>query len=202
MEFSELPLSLAAPFIERWHYSGRVPTGGNRFFGVRFLDIENSFTSTMDMFGGGLYCVANYGIGINPYQADFIARETGRSLSVDGLVELKRLCRVEPRRDDFPLTKFLSRCHKVLRCSGIRCVVSFSDPDEGHSGGIYRAASFEHLGKTNAEFHLVDKNGVRRHRRFAYRHARRNGITIGESREVLGLTRVKTAPKDRWGKWL
>ena len=198
----ELPVGLARPFIERWHYSHRVPTGQNRFFATHLKADATTEASTMDMFGEVLYAVADYGIGVNPYQSAFISEVSGRPLEPAGLVELKRLCRVEPRRDDLPLTRFIAGCHRILRRDGVRCVVAFSDPDEGHDGGIYKAASFDHLGVTNPEMHLVDAAGQVRHRRFAYRHARRNGIHVSKSREILGLERVKTAPKDRWVKWL
>jgi|TARA_R110000744_G_scaffold375687_1_gene489334 hypothetical protein len=199
---TEINLETARPFIERWHYSERVPTGQNQFFGIRLPSTPDTLIETKDMFGDVLYAVADYGIGVNPYQAEFIARESGRELRIDQLVELKRLCRVEPRRDDLPLTKFISMCNKALKKQGIKCVVAFSDPEQGHSGGIYRAASFTHMGATQAEVHLVGLDGKVRHRRFAYRHARRNGIHVSESRDALNMQRIKTAPKDRWVKWL
>ena len=175
--------SLAKSFIERWHYSGRCPTGKNIFFGG-YLD-------------GELYCVADYGIGVNAYQARYLARETGLPVTSDTLLELKRLCRTEPKRG-WPLTAFMAACHRHLRLLGYRYIVSFSDPEQGHSGGIYRAANFTHLGQTAAEFHVIDKDGEKRHRRYPFRHARRNGISIAQAREELGLVRVKTQPKDRW----
>ena len=181
---TEIGLEAARPFIELWHYSGLVPTGKNIFFGW-FLD-------------GVMYAVADYGIGVNPYQATFLARATGNQVENKSLLELKRLCRMEPRLPGAQLTHFLSRCHKKLSAIGYKFVVSFSDPEYGHSGGIYKAANFEHIGRTNPEYHTVDRNGNKRHRRFAYRHSKRNNITIEESRKALGLTKSKTCPKDRW----
>lgn len=184
MDTHRIDHRLAKPFIEEWHYSGKCPTGKNIFFGC--YD------------GAGLYAVADYGIGVNPYQATFLSRESSLDVTNDALVELKRLCRIEPRNDDMPLTKFLSQCHRQLKQEGVRFVVSFSDPEHGHTGGIYRAANFIHLGQSNPEFHLVDADGVVRHRRYAYRYAQRNGVTTAQARDDLGLTRIKTAPKDRW----
>lgn len=167
-----------ATFVEQWHYSNRMPTGKN----VAFEWIVD----------GELYAVAVYGIGVNPYQAQFLG-VTDREL-----IELKRLCRVEPRNDAYPLTMFLAECHRRLRTVGYRMVVSFSDPDHSHHGGIYRAANFQHAGKSNPEWHLVGADGEVRHRRFAFRYARRNKITVGDARSELGVKRVQTAPKDRW----
>ena len=188
---SELPLVLAAGFIEHWHYSGCVPTGKNIFFGW-FVPGDQT------LLGESLYAVADYGIGVNPYQAQYLARCTGYEVAEGNLVELKRLCRSEPRLDRFPLTAFLARCHRLLRASGYRYVVSYSDPFHGHSGGIYKAANFQHLGATNAEWHVQDADGVIRHRRYAYRYARRNGVSTAEARQALGLKRVQMPPKDRW----
>lgn len=184
MDLERISRAVAGPFIKRWHYSQSVPTGKNIYFGW--------FKSALD-----LYAVADYGIGVNPYQASFLSRETGIQVDMAGLLELKRLCRREPCEDVY-LSAFLSQCHKVLKSMGYKWIVSFSDPEYGHSGGVYRASNFAHLGKTNAEFHLVDESGQRFHRRYAHRHSERNGCTIEESRKALGVKRIQTAPKDRW----
>ena len=174
----------ARPFIEKWHYSARCPTGKNIFFGWFIDDI--------------LYAVADYGIGVNPYQAKFLSDQLGYCVENDKLLELKRLCRIEPKLDKFPLTSFISKCHKILKKEGYCYIVSFSDPNHGHSGGIYKAANFTSLGKTNAETHAVDKDGNIRHRRFYFRYARRKNISVKQAREELGLGLIKTVPKDRW----
>ena len=177
-------IGTAKEFIERWHYSGKAPTGKNIYFGW--------------LFHGELYAVADYGIGVNPYQASFLSRKSGFQVTNDNLVELKRLCRVEPKIDSLPLTAFLSRCHKILASDGYRFVVSFSDPEEGHNGGIYKAANFLALGQTNAENHAIDSSGTKHHRRYDYRYAKRKGITMQEARDALGLKIYRSKPKDRW----
>ncbi len=175
---------VAKPFIEKWHYSGRCPTGKNIFFGW-YIDET-------------LYAVADYGIGVNPYQAQYLSRITGLDIHNNELLELKRLCRIEPKIDKMPLTMFLSQCHKLLAKDGYCYIVSFSDPNYGHSGGIYKAANFRNLGKTNPENHVVEKDGTIRHRRLYFRYSRRKNVSVSQAREDLGLTLVKTIPKDRW----
>ena len=195
----ELPQANAGPFIERWHYSHLTPTGKNIFLGWYVNPLEESLPLDADnLFGESLYAVANYGIGVNPYQAQFLNREHDANIQDGGLLELKRLCRVEPKVDRMPLTHFLSRCHKLLKRRGYTTVVSFSDPAHGHTGGIYRASNFKHVGQSNAEMHVLDSEGVVRHRRYAFRYSRRHHITIGQARDLLNLTPVKTEPKDRW----
>ena len=145
-----------------------------------------------------MYCVADYGIGVNPYQAQSLSKLTGYEVSKDNLLELKRLCRVEPKKESLQLTQFIAGCHKILKKKGIRYIVSFSDPDMKHNGGIYKAANFKYLGKTDAAIHTIDENNIVRHRRYYFRYARRKNITVAQARKELGLKTLKTAPKDRW----
>lgn len=171
----------ARAFVEQWHYSRCLPTGKNIPFGLYH--------------GPDLYAVIVYGIGVNPYQARF--------LGVERVLEIKRMCRSEPPREGFPLSRLIAlTIRMVKREHDPQCIVAFADPEQGHEGTVYKAAGFERHGLTNAEWHVVGADGVKRHRRYAYRYARRNGCTIAEARKVLGLTRVQTAPKIRWVKRL
>ena len=164
-------------FVETWHYSGCMPKGQIIPFG---LYIENS-----------LYALVIFGNGVNPYQAKF--------LGVDKFFELVRMCRVEPKNENVQLTQFISEAIKRLaQTHEFDCIVAFADPEHGHEGTVYKAANFTRHGETQAEYHLIDSEGNVRHRRYAYRHARRNGITLEESREILGVKRIKTLPKIRY----
>ena len=166
----------AKTFVEHWHYSKRMPTGKNICFGVRH--------------GGLLYAVIVYGTGVNPYQAAF--------LGVDKVMEIKRMCRREPK-EDYPLSRFIALTTRMLKkLYEFGAIVAFADPEQGHEGTVYKAAGYEYRGTTNAEFHLEEEDGTIRHRRFAYRMARRNGITVAEAREQLNVKRIRTAPKHRW----
>lgn len=164
----ELPRPVAQVFVEMWHYSGTLPTGKNIYYGW-FIDRE-------------LYAVAVYGLSANKNLATFLARATNKPVTATNLLELRRLCRSEPARRDYQLTRFLAKCHKLLRRNhDARFVVSYSDPAHGHDGKIYKAANFMHLGATAAEIQSLDAQGQLVHRRHG-RTARR----------------VTTRPKDRW----
>jgi hypothetical protein len=177
----KVPHKVAKHWVETWHYSKRMPTGKNINFGV-FCD-------------GELYAVIVYGIGVNPYQAKY--------LGVDNVIEIKRMCRSEPPNPNYPLSKFISLTTRlVVKEFPCQCVVAFADPEQGHEGTVYKASNFKLHGKTNAEVHLIDAHGVMRHRRYAFRHARRNNIPLEESRQILGVTRIKTQPKYRWVRML
>jgi len=173
----------AAPFIKKWHYSGTATKGDHHYFGW--------------LINKGMYAVADYGSPTNEHQAHGLASELLLNVTTTNLVELKRLCRVEPKQQ-VQLTEFLARCHKILRRIGIVYVMSFSDPAQGHDGGIYKAANFEHVGQTNAGLACVDQNGKHHHRKYPYRYAHNNGCTMVEAYKILGLKTVEIPPKDRW----
>lgn len=195
-QIRDIPHSVAKPFIEKWHYSARCPTGKNIFFGLYANAVDYGLEG--DMFGEILYAIADYGIGVNPYQARSLSKLTGLDIQGDKLLELKRLARIEPKIDKLPLTLFIAKCHKLLRKKGFCYIVSFSDPAHGHSGGIYKASNFQHLGQTNSETHAVEGDGTVRHRRLYFRYARRNNVSVAQARKELGLELIKTVPKDRW----
>ena len=185
----------ARPFVERWHYSGSMPSGKNVCFAWEGDEQE-------DLFSNQPYAVAVYGMSASQNIHTSLARITGLPVTLDNLVELRRLCRIEPKGER-QLTQFLSRCHKLLRKMGYRYVVSFSDPMHGHSGGIYKAANFTHLGKTASATHNIDEDGNIVHRRRPYKHKQRKGYPNGEegmamARRDLGLKKYTTPPKDRW----
>lgn len=162
----------ASDFVSRWHYSNRMPTGKNTCFVLS---------------GDGVpYAVIVYGIGVNPYQA--------QSLGLKEVTEIKRLCRTEPKQS-YELSRFIRLTRRMM---GSPALVAFADPAQGHEGIVYKAAGFYYRGTTNAEWHLVDDMGNIRHRRFAYRYAKRMGITMEKARQELGLRRFQTPPKHRW----
>jgi len=168
--------NVAKKWVETWHYSKRMPTGKNICYGL-YANSE-------------LYAIIVYGIGVNPYQARF--------LGVERVLEIKRMCRSEPPLQ-YPLSRFIALTAKmVLKVYKHDCLVAFADPEYGHEGTVYKACGFTLHGMTNPEWHLEDDRGGRRHRRFVFRYAQRNGKTLAESREELKLKRIRTPPKYRW----
>jgi hypothetical protein len=115
-----------------------------------------------------------------------------------------RLARIEPAQN-YPLSKLISITSRlVVKQYDLHAIVAYADPmaknpqGREHHGGIYKAAGFEFLGMTNAEWHCIDEAGKVHHRRVAYRRSRTLGITIVEARKQLGLKRFQTKPKYRW----
>jgi hypothetical protein len=198
-----LDYKTAQPFVEKWHYSANMPSGKNICFG--------------GFIGNELYVVASYGHGANMNKPwTFLSKVTGLPVEKDNLVELKRLCRTEPPQH-FPLTQFLSLCHRILRKQfGVRFIISFSDPDNNRhftptpgkvyqSGGVYKAANFQHIGKTGEEMHVQDADGNLIHRRVAYKqmwrenllHCAANGVSVQE----LKAGWKHATNRKKWAGW-
>lgn len=65
------------------------------------------------------------------------------------VIELRRLVLVTDTKK-FAETYFISRCIKWLKANtDIKLIVSYADPEYGHSGIIYKASNFNLLGKTS-----------------------------------------------------
>lgn len=183
-------LAEARPFIERWHYSKSCPAGMNIFFGFEHGQMA-------DLFSQEFYAVACYGISSSPQIHKSLSRQTGRKVTLSNLLELRRLCRREPA-EEIPLTWFLSQCHRRLKQKGYKFIVSFSDPDFGHNGGIYRAANFVHLGKTKSEVHFFEPDGRFIHRKTLTNQAAAIGSTVQNVVAEKNLQPASSSPKDRW----
>ena len=173
----EISRKAARGWVEKWHYSRAMPTGKCFSYGL-YANHEP-------------YAVIVYGIGVNPNQASY--------LKVKNVLEILRMCRSEPKLKGFPLSRFIAITRKMVSTKHpYNALIAFADPEEGHIGTVYSAAGFKLEGVTEATWHALDKYGNKRHRRYAFRHARRNDQTIEKSRQDLGLTRVQTKPKYRW----
>jgi hypothetical protein len=195
---------VAKPFIIKHHYSKNCPTGKNIFFGC--------------FIGSELYAVADYGIGANMDGGASMARMTGKPVTRENHVTLKRLCRKGAKGASLvPMTQFLARCHKLLkRDHGVRFIISYADPSENgtvkkpeqrstpwQAGGIYAAANFQYLGKVPAERHFKDRRGRFVHRRVPYRLMKREiaaggKMTMPEAQAEMGLRPWTMVPKERW----
>ena len=190
------------PFVIKHHYSHNCPTGKNISFGA-FID-------------GDLYAVAIYGVGANMDGGKSLAVRTGKPVTRENHVTLKRLCRQgEKGAAQIAMTRFLSICHKMLKREGIRFVVSYADPTENGTikpeprttkwqcGGIYAAANFKHLGQVPPERHFKDREGKFVHRRVPYRLMQRRNkaggnMNMPEAQAEMGLTPWMMEPKERW----
>ena len=151
MKLFELKLvnAQAAEFaVKNWHYSRILPTGKLVKIGV-FEDSK---------FIG----VIIFSRGASPY--------LGASLELDQ-TEVCELTRVALDKHKTPVSQILSESFRILKETnpGLRCVVSFADPKEGHKGGIYQAGNWVFTGSSNpvTEYFI---GGRWVHTRGAYHH--------------------------------
>lgn len=142
----------AAKFaVENWHYSRILPTGKLVKFGVW----EN------DSYIG---CVI-FSRGASP--------NLGTALDLDQ-TEVCELTRVALTKHEAPVSQIVALALAELKRTnaGMRAVVSFADPKEGHHGGIYQAGNWLFTGSSNpvTEYFI---EGRWRHTRGAYHDPRR-----------------------------
>ncbi len=124
---------------EHWHYSKSIPPRGQH---VQVGIWE----------GGGFVGVVLYGRGASPK----LVAPYGVSPT-----EGCELVRVAMRSHAAPVSRCVAVSLRFLRrlCPGIRVVVSFADPQEGHHGGIHQAGGWTYLGTTSADHKYRDRLG-------------------------------------------
>lgn len=194
-EVREITRADAKSFVAEHHYSGTMPMAVRAVYGA-FIH-----TGPGRDLPGRLYAVAVYGYGANPNALGAFRRLSGiRHLHRFNTVELMRLCRLgSPGKGRLQLSAFIAGCHRQLyRKYGVRFVISYSDPEHGHDGLIYKSANFQAMGCTAPERHGVNAEGKPVHRRRWYRLQAAKGLTAAEARAALGVRKVKSAPKNRW----
>jgi hypothetical protein len=115
---------------ENWHYSRCIPKSKLVKLGVW----ENSAFIGVVIFGVGATAalVKRYGLKME---------------------EGCELVRVALTKHSTPVTRIISISLKFLKKSnpGLRLVVSFADPEQGHSGGIYQGGGWVYTGKTHPD---------------------------------------------------
>jgi hypothetical protein len=112
---------------ERWHYAGVLPTGKLDKIGVWE---DGSFRG-----------VVIFSRGASPW--------LGKKYDLDH-VELAELTRIALREHDAPVSRILSIAVRIVarHNPGLRLLVSFADPLQGHVGGIYQAAGWIYTGRS------------------------------------------------------
>jgi hypothetical protein len=127
-----------------WHYSRSVPTPPHVRVGV--WEHEQY-----------IGCVL-FSRGAN--------RHLGRPFGLEP-TEIAELARIALRAHEAPVSRIIAVAVRLLRrqCPGLRLVVSFADPEQGHIGTIYQAAGWTYLGTTEPSRVFVDARGRRWHPR-------------------------------------
>lgn len=156
---------------KNWHYSKILPTGKLVKIGVW----ENK------VFIG----VVLFSRGASPHLG------TKFFLGQDEICELTRVALTKHKTE---VTRIVAIALKFLKrhCPGLRLVVSFADPEQGHAGGIYKGGNWVYSG-TSGETIEYFVEGRWRHVRGAYafvrgrEHLFRTRKRLGKHRFLMAL---------------
>ena len=137
--------------VKNWHYSKSLPASKLIRYGV----FEE----------GKFIGVIIFSRGASPHLGSF--------LNLDQ-TEICELTRIALDKHSTPVSQLVAACLKMLKQNspGLRCIVSFADPKEGHKGGIYQAGNWVYTGKSNPVVeYFIDGRWM--HTRNAYHNPQR-----------------------------
>lgn len=163
---------------EKWHYSGSVPPPPH----VRIGAWENDSFIGVVLFGRGASSNLLKPYGLQP-------------------IEGAELVRVALRQHDSPVSRIVAIAVKMLRrrCPGLRLLVSFADPAQGHAGKIYQAMNWLYAGQSAASNAYRDKTGRIWHERMV--SERGWNYVFGQKRKVVKASeceRIRQPGKHRY----
>jgi hypothetical protein len=106
--------------------------------------------------------------------------------------EVAELTRVALREHEHPVTQIVAAAIRWLKANnpGLRLLVSFADPEQGHHGGIYQAGNWTYTGQTANSVAYVDRKG----RRWHNRQVSSSGVRtqFGSVRTVVSISECTT----------
>lgn len=161
-------------FIEFWHYSESA----------RSMKQEHIFTlvnkSNNKLIG---VCVFGQPISRNAYK-----------IYGNSLIELRKLCLIDktPKNTE---SYFIGAAIRWLkRNTKYKTILSYSDPNMGHVGTIYKASNFEYKGfTTNNTCFIYEYKGKTYHKRQVYQ--KKNGKYLKSAKELQELLKDWTLKK-------
>lgn len=148
--------------VEHWHYSRRMPKSKLAKIGVWEDEIF-------------IGCII-FGVGAT---AELVKQY--KLMPTQGC----ELVRVALNRHQIPVSRIVAIAMRMLKQNmpGLRLVVSFADPEQGHVGGIYQAGGWLYAGRSIAsEEYIV--NGKRWHGR-ALRHEKPAHLTTKQAAAAI-----------------
>lgn len=136
----------AAKFaVENWHYSQSLPAGKL----VKIGAWEDGKFIGCVIFGRG----ANNNIG-KPFRLTQL--------------EVCELVRIALKKHAAPVSRIAALAFRFLKAQspGIKLIISYADPEQGHHGGIYQAGNWIYCGRSQAQQDVMH-NGKVMHKRTA-----------------------------------
>lgn len=145
--------------VEKWHYSKVMPAGKTVKLGVWE---DGEFVGAI-VFSWG----ANHRIG-SPYNLK--------------MIELCELVRVALCKHISPVSRIVTIAIKIIRqhSPGLRLIVSYADPEQGHIGAIYQAMNWVYIGSPNIDKRIFE-GGRWVHRRTIHE---RHGVSGTKGKEI------------------
>ena len=136
----------AAFAVEKWHYSRRLQMGKSARIGV-WEDGQFIGVIVFTMGSGG---VTNWAtkLGITKF-------------------EMAELARIALKAHVTPVSRLIAIAIRMLRkqSPGLRALVSYADPHQGHHGGIYQASGWMYVGQSAAAREYIGPDGIPVHER-------------------------------------
>ena len=125
--------------VENWHYSESMPAGKL----VKVGAWESGKFIGVVLFGRG----ANNNIG-KPYKLDQTAA--------------CELVRIALTKHITPVSKIAAIAMRFLKANspGLRLIISYADPMQGHHGGIYQAGNWIYSGRSQAQQEVMYKGKI------------------------------------------
>ena len=125
--------------VENWHYSESMPAGKL----VKVEAWESGKFIGVVLFGRG----ANNNIG-KPYKLDQTAA--------------CELVRIALTKHITPVSKIAAIAMRFLKANspGLRLIISYADPLQGHHGGIYQAGNWIYSGRSQAQQEVMYKGKI------------------------------------------
>lgn len=113
--------------VMNWHYSRAMPSGKL----IKIGAWENKKFIGCVLFGRG----ANNNMG-KPFGLE--------------QTEICELVRIALSKHQTPVTRIVSIAIRMLKkkCPGLRLIVTYADPRQGHEGGIYKGGNWVYLGRS------------------------------------------------------
>lgn len=145
-----------------WHYSKSVPPG--KLVKIGAWEADKFIGCVLFARGASSNLLKPYGLEVT---------------------EGAELARVALNDHQTPVSRIVTIAVKFLRrhCPGLRLLVSFADPAQGHHGGIYQACNWIYLGQLSPSCMYRDKRGKLWHERMI--SERGWNYVFGRKRRVL-----------------
>jgi hypothetical protein len=186
LNFMEITHQQAFSFLASYHYLGNLGTAASPYGA---------------WYNGELVCVIVFGGLTRKESAQKTAGQAKKPFRSGEIREIRRFC-VRPNvlvknLGSYCISKFISLFKQ--NNPKIKCIISFSDPTVGDSGGLYKACNFISLGKSSKSYHYLDPATSKLiHKKTVYELALAAHMKEAKFVASSKLVKIKEEPKIKW----